>query len=477
MEDKIRTLVSNIKEGTCVLFLGPELLVDAAGKNYKDYFKELVQEHSGINYFPKDNLFWLQPASVGNTQARPAIDRLTLIRKLAGYYESVGDEILMNLIFQMPFPLIINVCPDMNLNKIFKRNGFAPQEGVSFDRRNKNLQPPTIETPLIYHMLGRLDNRQSLILTHKDLFGAIKELMQKDSIPDDIISTLKSATSYLFLGFRFETWYYQLLLSIVDFDDNEISIRIGAPEEKDTDIVSVMTSYFRLFFNQHNPLQFMQEVYEQLKAEKVPLRQPLITPEAIVFVSYAWQDEARQTGEWLLDRLTADAEKNKINILRDKKELDLQDSIREFMNRIGMGKAVLMIISDKYLKSDYCLYEAMKVYQNENFNERVFLAVLEDVDFSDQSITAYTSYWNAKKEELAQLTVDEVNKDSLPTMIGQADKLKTITQISLFVGEFLYFIKDKIHYRLPVENFQDNSAEQEQYLAFFIKMRDKLNVK
>lgn len=474
MEEKIKALVSNISEGTCVLFLGPELLVDASGKSYREYFKELVKEHSGIEYFSKDNLFWLQPNTSGNTQARPSIDRLSLIRKLTEYYDSVGDEILLNLIFQIPFPLIINVSPDMNLNKIFKLNGLVPQEGVSFDRRNKNLKPPTIEEPLIYHMLGRVDNKQSLILTHRDLFAAIKDLMQKDSIPDDIISTLKSATSYLFLGFRFETWYYQLLLSIVDFDDNQISVRIGAPVEKDVDIVSVMTAYFRLSFNQHNPLQFLQEVYRQLEEAKVPLRKPVIVPKSVVYVSYAWKDAANETGEWLMEKLSVDAGKQKIILLRDKTEMDLQDSITEFMNRIGMGKGVLMIISDKYLKSEYCLYEAMKVDQNQNFDDRVFLAVLPDIDFSDQSILKYTSFWNARKEELAQSTIEQVNKDTLSSVTGQTDKLKTLTQLSVFISDFMYKVKDKVHYRLPAEQMKDNSIDQEQYQAFLTMMSNKL---
>ena len=71
------------------------------------------------------------------------------------------------------------------------------------------------------------------------------------------------------------------------------------------------------------------------------------------------------------------------------------------MKKIGAGKAVVVVISDKYLKSPYCMFELMEIYRNHNFTERIFPIVLEDADiFEPLSKLEYLSFWRKKKAGL-----------------------------------------------------------------------------
>jgi hypothetical protein len=80
---------------------------------------------------------------------------------------------------------------------------------------------------------------------------------------------------------------------------------------------------------------------------------PEQTDEKAIFVSYAWGGEseniANQVGH-------AFSEKG-VTIIRDKREMRFKDRIKDFMERIGRGKCVIVVISEKYLKSENCMFE------------------------------------------------------------------------------------------------------------------------
>ena len=54
--------------------------------------------------------------------------------------------------------------------------------------------------------------------------------------------------------------------------------------------------------------------------------------------------------------------------------------IRDFMQQIGRGHAVIVVISDKYLKSPNCMFELVEITRNKDFFDRVFPIVLADAD-------------------------------------------------------------------------------------------------
>jgi internalin A len=49
---------------------------------------------------------------------------------------------------------------------------------------------------------------------------------------------------------------------------------------------------------------------------------------------------------------------------RDKDEMKHGDRISDFMDRIGEGDLVYVFLSDKYLKSPFCMYELHAIWRN-----------------------------------------------------------------------------------------------------------------
>lgn len=120
--------------------------------------------------------------------------------------------------------------------------------------------------------------------------------------------------------------------------------------------------------------------------------------ESGVYISYAWGDEREE----IVDELDRSLQQRGIKIIRDKHVLGYKGSIREFMEQIGRGYCVIVVVSDKYLRSPNCMFELVEIAENKQFQDRIFPIVLSDAAIYDPvKRVGYVKYWEDKKTELA----------------------------------------------------------------------------
>ncbi|MEM9090453.1 MAG: HEAT repeat domain-containing protein [Cyanobacteria bacterium P01_F01_bin.53] len=118
-----------------------------------------------------------------------------------------------------------------------------------------------------------------------------------------------------------------------------------------------------------------------------------------VFISYAWGGES----ETIANQLDQAFQTQGINIIRDKKDAGYKANIRDFMQQIGQGKCVFVVISDKYLKSENCMFELVEIANNGDFYDRIFPIVLSDANIYDAiGRLDYLDYWDNKKKTLQE---------------------------------------------------------------------------
>jgi hypothetical protein len=118
-----------------------------------------------------------------------------------------------------------------------------------------------------------------------------------------------------------------------------------------------------------------------------------------VFVSYAWGGES----ERIVDELEQAFDKHGIRIVRDKKDLNYKGSIEAFEKRIGQGQCIILVISDKYLCSEHCMYELLEVDKSREFRKRIFPIVLADAPIYDvTNHISYITFWRKKANKLEQ---------------------------------------------------------------------------
>ena len=122
--------------------------------------------------------------------------------------------------------------------------------------------------------------------------------------------------------------------------------------------------------------------------------------EQAVFISYAWGGESEE----IVNQIDQALQQRGLKIIRDIRDIGYKGSISAFMERIGQGNCVIVVISDKYLRSPNCMFELVEIAEGKQFHDRVFPIVLSDANIYDPvKRLDYVRHWEVKREELAQI--------------------------------------------------------------------------
>jgi internalin A len=170
------------------------------------------------------------------------------------------------------------------------------------------------------------------------------------------------------------------------------------------------------------------------------------------YVSYAWGDattEGRKR-EDIVDRLCEAADRRGIRIERDKRAMSLGDSITKFMARIGDGDRVFVILSEKYLKSPYCMTELHEIWRTsraepERFLKRVRVFTLADAKcWTPHDRILWAAHWKTEHNNIAT-QLKELGVDT----IGERDfrAFKLMDGFRHHVGDILATMADIVQPR------------------------------
>jgi internalin A len=181
------------------------------------------------------------------------------------------------------------------------------------------------------------------------------------------------------------------------------------------------------------------DVASERKLEFAPIRSDKKT----YCVSYAWNDESKE----VVDNLCEEARRRGIEILRDTNGLGLGESISRFMQRLGAGDHVFVILSEKYLKSPYCMYELLEVWRNSKMEGEVFRQRVRVYRLPDARILELTDrmewalHW--KKQFSRQ---DAMLREHGPDLLGQAGfrQYRLTQEFAHHVGDMLDLIADTL---------------------------------
>ncbi|EPF21459.1 HEAT repeat domain-containing protein [Microcystis aeruginosa] len=152
-----------------------------------------------------------------------------------------------------------------------------------------------------------------------------------------------------------------------------------------------------------------------------PLSQPMNQQ---VYISYNWQEDSNEMANQLVQAFEAKG----IEIIRDKTHTSYKDSIKNFMRQIGQGKCVVVVISDRYLKSENCMFELVEIARNGDFYQRIFPIILPDARiYNDFERIDYLKYWEDEKAKLQAKykQLDLVNTNSIMATLNLYDEIRS----------------------------------------------------
>ncbi len=155
-----------------------------------------------------------------------------------------------------------------------------------------------------------------------------------------------------------------------------------------------------------------------------------------IYISYAWGSES----EAIAESVEKEFRKRGLHIIRDKNDLGYKGRIRDFMEQIGRGKYVILIISNKYLRSENCMFELLQIFRNQDFYERIFPVVLDEVRIAKATDRLdLMKYW---EDEVANLDKKIRELKELSNIQGVTDDLDLYTEIRNNIARLTHILKD-----------------------------------
>jgi len=149
-------------------------------------------------------------------------------------------------------------------------------------------------------------------------------------------------------------------------------------------------------------------------------REVLVQPE--IYISYKWGGDSGA----LVDEVQRRMGDRGVLITRDKNEVRYRDSIQQFMDRIGAGKCVVIVLSKAYLESRNCMYELTRIAGRPEFGRSVYPVVMPDAGIFDPvTRVGYIKYWEAKRDELAA-AMKEIGQEHLEGIRDDLDLYEDI---------------------------------------------------
>jgi len=169
-----------------------------------------------------------------------------------------------------------------------------------------------------------------------------------------------------------------------------------------------------------------------------------------IYISYAWWGEKGDSWpnhENIVHRLYESLQNGGYDVRWDKTDIGFKKPISEFMGELARGACVVVVISDKYLRSAFCMSELLEIYRNRRFQDRIIPIVLGDASISTTpKRMAYIAHWN---DELKELEDSVRQHDLLKLLGGQTLKdLERCRDIERNVDKLLGFLAD-MNYSTP----------------------------
>jgi hypothetical protein len=263
-------IIKRIYDQKCILILGPDIVFNFEKSLLNELSSHLNKNGIEHKFDAYDELF---SSNIDN-------DPL-FFDELSTFFDNLTAAPIYQKIAEIPFHLIISLSPDLILKQVFEYNKLD----YSFDYYNKILNPKPIENPekqkpLIYNILGSYKEYDSLVLCFRNVFDYLAAILGNKQLNSDLKYAINSAQSILFLGFKFDKWYFKMILQVLNLGEKAIKQaslkeieRIGDKEVKQNMVVDFYKNEFKLQFIKQDENEVIDLLYNRF-LNKNELRKP-----------------------------------------------------------------------------------------------------------------------------------------------------------------------------------------------------------
>ncbi len=266
-------IIESLKGQKCMLFFGQGIYEASDGNNHNKALRLWLDaenpNHPQIHVYNADGFFLFKKG------------RLKVISAIRKFYDQKFPETekIFEKIARLPFPAIFSLMPDNLLARTFDVLGLEYQRDfyIPHKKASEYFEQPSPDNPLIYNLIGNIENPNSLLLTHQNFFDYLNSIFIGNSMNVELKEWLDSFDRYIFLGLPYEKWYFQLLLRVLSLISPKLKDiePIALKEFENPNLQKIYTEEFKIDFYDASAKAFIEELYQ--RSETAGILKPLPT--------------------------------------------------------------------------------------------------------------------------------------------------------------------------------------------------------
>jgi internalin A len=165
-----------------------------------------------------------------------------------------------------------------------------------------------------------------------------------------------------------------------------------------------------------------------------------------VFISYAWGDETPEgkIRAKAVDRLQSALAEDGFLPVRDRDQIRPGERISAFIRRLTRADLVVAVISDKYLRSPFCMYEIYRLWQKHQGDADSLARCLVPIVLPEVTVGSfrervpYLKYWAGEAKSLEVLLRDP----DLSPGSESWEEFRLVREFAHHVDDILVFLQD-----------------------------------
>lgn len=258
-------IIGSIQQDKCIICVGPGVYAENGVrleeqiiqhlKPHAERLKIRIYDDGWIHYLPGYN--FVEPyMKIKEFYQKPFPTAQRMLQKLG----------------QIQFHFYITSTPDQKLREAL--NDYPHR--FEFYFKNKPYQDgehPSKDQPLVYNMLGEINQRESLVLTYDDFYSYLGSIFSEKSMSPKIRESIQDADNFIFLGLPFDQWYMHLFLRILEQHKNKNQLKYAPSNYVPEKVQSYCNEQFNITFVPLKEETFVDELFKRCTAAGL-IRQP-----------------------------------------------------------------------------------------------------------------------------------------------------------------------------------------------------------
>jgi hypothetical protein len=264
INENIYSIIDWIEQEKCTLVLGPDIAYNCE-KSLLHEFSTFLEKNKVEHHFNADEELFSS-----TTRFKPFV-----YQQLPKFFDNLQPSTIHQKIAETPFHFIISLSPDTLLKQTFDSHNFDRQFRFYYKgKTSADIEKPCKERPLLYNLMGVQTEFNSLVFCFNHLFDYLSSILGKFELPENLRTELKETQSIFFLGFKFDKWYFKLILRLLGIDENALHQASFKEVENMEGIVHFYTDEFKFaFLAELSGFDIIDQIHQHF-LQKDALRKP-----------------------------------------------------------------------------------------------------------------------------------------------------------------------------------------------------------